>query len=155
MVVSWLVVRSPCMMRCYWRDPGKTAEMIQGGWLHTGDMASIDGQGYVRILGRIDGMIIRGGFNVYAAELEHLYSAHPSVLEVAAFPLPHPELGQQIAVALVCKRSTAMDGALFRNWAQGHLAKFKLPDRIVFFHELPKLPTGKVDIQAIKASIEP
>ena len=148
------VVRSPCMMRRYWNDAEKTAEVIRDGWLHTGDMATIDCEGYVRILGRVDGMIIRGGFNVYAAALEHVYSAHPAVLEVVAFPLPHSELGQQIVVALVCKRGTAMDAALFRSWAQGRIAKFKLPDRISFFHELPKLPTGKIDVQTIKASFE-
>lgn len=150
-----LVVRSPCMMRRYWRDLERTAERYAQGWLRTGDAAAIDDEGYVRILGRIDGMIIRGGFNVYAAELEHLYSAHPAVLEAAAFPLPHSELGQQIVVALTCKRGTPMDATAFRRWAEGRIAKFKLPDRIVFFHELPKLPTGKIDASAIKAAVQP
>lgn len=150
-----LLVRSPCMMRRYWRDPERTAERYARGWLRTGDAATIDDEGYVRILGRIDGMIIRGGFNVYAAELEHLYSAHPAVLEAAAFPLPHPELGQQIVVALTCKRGMPMDATAFRRWAEGRIAKFKLPDRIVFFHELPKLPTGKIDASAIKAAVQP
>ena len=149
-----LVVRSPCMMRCYWHDPARTAEAYVEGWLRTGDAASLDDEGYARILGRIDGMIIRGGFNVYAAELEHLYSAHPAVLEAAAFPLPHPELGQQIVLALTCKRGTVMDQAAFRQWAEGRIAKFKLPDRIVFFHQLPQLPTGKIDVQALKQAVQ-
>ena len=142
------------MMRRYWHDPARTAEAYVEGWLRTGDAASLDDEGYARILGRIDGMIIRGGFNVYAAELEHLYSAHPAVLEAAAFPLPHPELGQQIVLALTCKRGTVMEQAAFRQWAEGRIAKFKRPDRVVFFHQLPQLPTGKIDVQALKQVVQ-
>lgn len=83
-----LVCKSPTAMKGYYREPEKTAKVLRDGWVHTGDYVSIDEEGYIRVLGRVDAMMIRGGYNVHAPEVERLYASNPLVLECCAFPIP-------------------------------------------------------------------
>ena len=93
--VGEILVRSPAMMRGYWQDPELTATVVDAdGWLHTGDLATIDGDGIVRIVGRLKEMYIRGGYNVYPAEVEAVLADHPAVAQVAVVGLPDPVLGE-------------------------------------------------------------
>lgn len=145
-----LVCKSPCAMKGLYRQPDATARVLRDGWVHTGDAASIGDDGYIRVLGRIDGMIIRGGYNIYASELEHVYSAHPDVVECCAFAVPHDELGQQTCLAARLRAGAQADLLALRAYARGKIAKYKIPDHVVVLDELPKLPTGKVDLPAVR-----
>lgn len=145
-----LVCKSPCIMKGLYRLPEETARVLRDGWVHTGDAACIGDDGYIRVLGRIDGMIIRGGYNIYASELEHVYSAHPDVVECCAFAIPHDELGQQTCLATRLRAGAQADPLALRAYARGKIAKYKIPDYVVVFDDLPKLPTGKVDLSAVR-----
>ncbi len=93
-------------MKGYWDDPERTAEAIRDGWMHTGDLATIDAEGYCKIVGRIKDMLIRGGENVYPVEVEEFLSTHPDVAQVQVFGLPDPKIGEEVA-AWVDRRSRA------------------------------------------------
>lgn len=145
-----LVCKSPTAMKGYYREPEKTAKVLRDGWVHTGDYVSIDEEGYIRVLGRVDAMMIRGGYNVHAPEVERLYASNPLVLECCAFPISHPDLGQQIGLAVRLVDGAQATPEELREYAKGRIAKYKIPDRVFFLEELPKLPIGKYDVKALR-----
>jgi len=150
--VGELWLRSPTQMSGYWRDPAATAATLVGGWIRTGDLARIDERGLVRLAGRSTEMFIRGGYNVYPAEVEATLAAHPAVAEVAVVPRPDPVMGE-IGVAVVAPRDPAAPPTLadVRRYLTGSLATYKLPEALRIVPELPLTPGQKLDRRALVA----
>lgn len=146
----WL--RSPTTMDSYWRDPDATATTIRDGWLITGDLGLIDDRGNLRLTGRKREMFIRGGYNVYPAEVEAALSDHADILEVAVVPRPDDVMGE-LGVAVVVPRDPARPPTLeaLRSYLQPQLAGYKLPEAIRVVDALPLTPMQKVDRRALAA----
>jgi acyl-CoA synthetase (AMP-forming)/AMP-acid ligase II len=148
----WL--RSPTMMAGYWRDPEATAEAIVDGWLRTGDLGAIDERGNLRLLGRSKEMFIRGGYNVYPAEVEAVLADHPLVRDVVVVPRPDEVMGE-IGVAVVVPVDAAKPPSLedLRSHAEARLARYKLPEALRLVDEVPLTPMQKVDRRALSRSL--
>ena len=146
-----LVMKSPTNMRCYWRQPEATAETIRDGWLHTGDIAEIDEEGYVYIRDREKDMVLRGGENIYCAEIERVVYLHPAVFEAAAFGVPDERLGEELAVVVMPRPGADLDPEAVRAHVARHLARFKVP-RYVWLQDeqLPRGTTEKIDKRALR-----
>ncbi|MEE2663886.1 MAG: long-chain fatty acid--CoA ligase [Myxococcota bacterium] len=138
-----VLVRGPHVMLGYWNRPEATAETIVDGWLHTGDVASVDADGFVYIQDRIKDMIISGGENVYPAEIENVLSGHPGIAEVAVIGIPSAKWGES-PLAVVVKRDESLTAEQVLEHCTGKLAPFKLPTAVEFIDEIPRNPTGKV-----------
>ena len=140
-------MRSPMVMVGYWQDPSLTSSVLEAdGWLRTGDLARRDESGNLRIVGRLKEMYIRGGYNVYPAEIENVLSKHPQIGRVAIVPAPAPVLGE-IGVAFIVPRDAANPPTLeaLRSWLKNKLADYKAPEHIVIMNELPLTSMLKVD----------
>lgn len=127
----------------YWKNPEETAKQIQDGWLHTGDLASRDGEGCFSILGRLKDCVNRGGFKVIPSEVEALLLDHPGVAEVCVVGTPNPVLGESVCACIVAEEGTddlTLQG--IREHLQGRLAQFKLPDELLVMPEFPRMPGG-------------
>jgi acyl-CoA synthetase (AMP-forming)/AMP-acid ligase II len=148
--VGEIVLRSPCTMRGYWRDPGATAEALRNGWLHTGDLGRVDEQGCLRLAGRRREMFVRGGYNVYPLEVEAVLGEHPAVAEVVVVPRPDPVMGE-VGVACVVPVAGAEPPTVdeLRSFAGERLAHHKLPEDVVVLEEVPLTPMQKVDRRAL------
>ena len=144
----WL--RSATQMVGYWRDPPATAATIVDGWLRTGDLARIDERGLVRLAGRRGEMYIRGGYNVYPAEVEALLAGHPAIGAVAVVPRPDPVMGE-IGVAVVTPADPAAPPVLadLRAFLSERVAAYKVPEAMRIVPELPLTPMAKVDRRAL------
>ena len=138
-------------MKGYWRKPEATEETIRDGWLHTGDVARIDEDGYFFIVDRKKDMIIRGGYNVYPREIEEVLYEHPAVREAAVLGVPHAEYGEEVAAAVALKEGETVDADELRQFVKEQVAAYKYPRQIWFVDELPKGPTGKI----LKREIQP
>ncbi len=141
--VGPLLVRSPGVMQGYWGlddDPALTA----GRWLRTGDLARLDDEGWLYIVGRDKDVVIRGGENIASVRVEDRLFQHPAVLEVAVVGLPHPELGEELAAAVVLREGNTSDEGELARFAGETLAYFEVPTRWWFTVELPKNATGKI-----------
>jgi acyl-CoA synthetase (AMP-forming)/AMP-acid ligase II len=145
-------LRSPTVMAGYWRDPAATAEALRDGWLHTGDLGSIDDAGCLRLVGRAKEMFIRGGYNVYPLEVEAVLSQHPAVAEVAVAPRPDEVMGE-IGVAVVVPRDATLPPSLddLRAFAADRLAAHKLPEALRLVAALPLTAMQKLDRRALAA----
>ena len=148
-----IVTRSDCVMRGYWNNPEATAATMRGGWLHTGDLGSLDGRGYLTLKDRAKDMIISGGSNIYPREIEEVLLLHAGVLEASVVGRPHPDWGEE-AVAFVVARPGAnvAEGDLDRLCLD-HIARYKRPRRYVFVESLPKNNYGKVLKTALRAQL--
>ena len=146
-----LVIKSPTNMRCYWKRPEATAETIRDGWLRTGDIAEIDEEGYVYIRDREKDMVLRGGENIYSAEIERVVYEHSGVFEAAAFGVPDERLGEELAVVVMRRPGADLDAEAVRAHVARHLARFKVP-RYVWLQDepLPRLAAGKIDKRALR-----
>jgi acyl-CoA synthetase (AMP-forming)/AMP-acid ligase II len=139
--------------REYFEDPEATAETWKDGWLVTGDLGKLDEDGYLYIVGRSKDVIIRGGNNVHATDVEHVIVQHPDVKEVAVVGTPHPVLGEDVVAFVVLHPGADEDADALRAFSLGHLADYKVPRRWVFVDQLPRNPTGKVVKPALKAQL--
>jgi acyl-CoA synthetase (AMP-forming)/AMP-acid ligase II len=151
--IGQVIVRSPATMRGYWRDPETTAAVLDAeGWVHTGDLGWLDGAGYLHLRGRQSEMFIRGGFNVYPAEIEDLLARHPKVARAAIVGLPDDVFGE-VGWAFVVPREAADPPKLseLRAYVGDELASFKRPDGLTLLPELPLTPMFKVDKKALAA----
>ena len=138
-------VRGPTVMRGYLDDPAATAEAIDGeGWLHTGDIGTIDARGYLAITDRKKDMFISGGFNVYPAEVEKLLTAHPKVAEAAVIGIPDDRMGEVGLAFVVVRGGMALDEAELATWARGAMANYKVPRRFAVVDAFPRNAGGKV-----------
>jgi long-chain acyl-CoA synthetase len=139
-----LVMRGPCVMSGYWGRDDATDEVMRGGWFHTGDIATVDEDGYYSIVDRKKDMIIRGGYNVYPRELEEVLYEHPDIREAAVVGIPHDSLGEEVGAAVVLKDGHSATAEEIRNYMKERVAAYKYPRVVWLVDELPKGPTGKV-----------
>jgi long-chain acyl-CoA synthetase len=142
--VGELLVRNPGREREYFRDPEATARTWQDGWLHTGDLAELDEDGYLYLRGRAKDVIIRGGNNVHATDVESVLYEHPAVREAAVAAVPHEVLGEDIGAWLVLKPGSSATEQELRAFCAERLSDYKVPRCWTFLDELPRNPTGKV-----------
>ncbi len=138
-----LVVRGPCVMKGYYHLPDLTARVLRNGWLHTGDMARMDDDGYLYIVERKDDMIIRGGENIYPREVEEVLYHHSAVAEASVIGVPDATLGQEVHAFVVLKNGAAASEDDVITFCQQHIAKFKTPKRVTVVSSLPKNIIGK------------
>jgi fatty-acyl-CoA synthase len=139
-----LCTRGYSVMRGYWDDPERTAEAIDAeGWMHTGDLASLDAQGYCNIVGRVKDMLIRGGENIYPAEIEDYLYRHPKVQMVQVFGVPDPRLGEEVCAWIELKPGQSATEEEIREFCRGQIAHYKIPRYIRFVTEMPMTVTGK------------
>ncbi len=136
-------VKGPHIMREYWNRPDATAETLVDGWLRTGDVATMDDEGFVAIQDRIKDMIISGGENVYPAEIEGVLASHPGITEAAVIGQPSEKWGES-PLAIVVKNDPNLTAAEVLNFCEGKLAGFKRPKACVFVDEIPRNPSGKI-----------
>ena len=148
--IGVLEVRGPNVFQGYWQMPEKTAEELQeDGWFFTGDMAKIDSDGYVTVVGREKDLVITGGFNVYPKEVESLIDDLPGVLESAVIGVPHPDFGEAV-VAVVVPEGAGTSAEAVNAALAGQLAKFKQPKYVVLVEALPRNTMGKVQKKALR-----
>lgn len=142
--IGELVIKGPQVMQGYWNRPEATAETIVDDWLHTGDIAKMDEEGYFYIVDRKKDMIISGGYNVYPRDIEEVFFEHPKVVEASAIGIPHHSRGEAVKVFIVLKEGETADQDEMIAYCQEKLAKFKWPTEIEFRDELPKTNVGKI-----------
>jgi fatty-acyl-CoA synthase len=139
------LARGYLVMRGYWNDPERTAEAIdESGWMHTGDIATMDEDGYVRIVGRIKDMIIRGGENVYPREIEEFLYTHPEIADVQVIGVPDERYGEELMAWVVPRSGAELNEDTVKEFCRGRIAHFKVPRYIKFVDEFPMTVTGKV-----------
>ena len=146
-----LLVRGPQVMKGYWQRPDATAETLTDGWLHTGDIAKMDDDGYFYIVDRKKDMIISGGYNVYPRDIEEIFFEHPKVMEASAIGIPHPKRGEAVKVFVVLKPGETATQEEMMAYCSDKLAKYKWPTEIEFRKELPKTNVGKVLKKELRA----
>jgi long-chain acyl-CoA synthetase len=142
--VGEIAIRGHNVMKGYWRRPDATAGAVRDGWLHTGDLARRDPDGFYFIVDRKKDMIIRGGFNVYPREIEEVLYEHPAVLEAAVIGIPHPTHGEEVAAAISLRPGATATPDDLRDYVKARVAAYKYPRHIYLFDALPKGPTGKI-----------
>lgn len=143
--VGELCFRGPSIVIGYWNREAETAAAFTDGWFHTGDVGYLDDDGYVYVVDRLKDVVIRGGENVYSAEVEAVLFEHPAVADVAIVGVPHRELGEQVAAVVRLNDGTTVSEADLQEHVAGRLAYFKVPELIVFRTEpIPRNATGKV-----------
>lgn len=144
-VAGELCTRGYCVMRGYWDDPERTAEAIDAaGWMHTGDLAVLDEQGYGNIVGRIKDLVIRGGENVYPREVEEFLFRHPKVAEVQVVGVPDPRMGEELCAWVRLKPGMTAEEEEIRAFCRGQIAHYKIPRYVRFVDGFPMTVTGKV-----------
>ena len=138
-----LCTRGYSVMLGYWADEARTAEAVRDGWMHTGDLATIDAEGYCNIVGRVKDMLIRGGENVYPREVEEFLFRHPKVAQVQVFGVPDARYGEEVCAWIVLKPGTAATEAEIREFCRDQISHYKVPRYVRFVAELPMTVTGK------------
>jgi acyl-CoA synthetase (AMP-forming)/AMP-acid ligase II len=151
--VGEVLTRNPGGHREYYRDAAATAQQWAGGWLHTGDLGHLDGDGYLYIVGRKKEMIVRGGMNVYADDVEAALQAHPDVIEAAVVGIPHPVLGEDVAAFVVLRPGSGATVEGVVDFARRTLADYKVPRQVVEVDELPRNAGGKVVKSQLTSSV--
>jgi long-chain acyl-CoA synthetase len=137
-------MKSPTLIRGYWRRPEETADTIVNGWLRTGDLGYIDDNGFLYVEDRVKDMIIRAGENVYSLEIEAAIYENPAVHEVVVFGLPDERLGEEVACVVMLKPGATLTADELRGDLKSRLASFKIPSKVAFTDEpLPRNPAGK------------
>jgi fatty-acyl-CoA synthase len=140
-----LLTRGYSVMRGYWGQPTRTAEAIDAaGWMHTGDLALIDQDGYCNIVGRVKDMIIRGGENVYPREIEEFLYRHPAVLDVAVIGVPDHKYGEEICACVRVREGAHVSEDDIREFCRGQIAHYKVPRYVRFLESFPQTVTGKI-----------
>ncbi|AQV94085.1 AMP-binding protein [Cupriavidus necator] len=142
--IGELCTRGYAVMKGYWQDEMKTSETLVDGWMRTGDLATIDANGYCRIVGRAKDMLIRGGENVYPREIEEFLFCHPKIESVQVFGVPDKKYGEEACAWIIAKAGEEIDEADIREYCEGNISYFKVPKYIRFVREFPMTVTGKV-----------
>jgi fatty-acyl-CoA synthase len=139
-----LCTKGYSVMRGYWGDEAKTGESIVDGWMHTGDLATIDADGYCNIVGRLKDMLIRGGENIYPREIEEFLFRHPKIQSVQVFGVPDSKYGEEICAWIVLRAGEQASVEEIQTFCRDQIAHYKVPKYIRFVDELPMTVTGKV-----------
>jgi acyl-CoA synthetase (AMP-forming)/AMP-acid ligase II len=145
-----VVFSGPHLMKGYYRDPERTAEVLVGGWMHSGDIAEIDERGYISIVDRMKNLIIRGGQNIAPTDIENVIYRHLGVLEVAVIGAPDPEWGERIVAVVALRPGFEVNEEDLLALAAEELPRFVRPEEIRFVESLPKNAVGKIDKQAVR-----
>ena len=149
-----LWIKGPNVVRGYWNKQEATEKAFTKGWLHSGDIARIDEDGFIFIVDRAKDMIIRGGENVYSVIVEAAIFEHPDVADCAVVGVPHPSLGEEVAAVIVLRPGRVVEGEEISRHVAQHLAKFQVPTKVIFRSEpLPRNPQGKVLKRELRDSI--
>jgi fatty-acyl-CoA synthase len=140
-----LCTRGYSVMLGYWEDPERTDEAIdRAGWMHTGDLATMDDEGYVNIVGRSKDMVIRGGENVYPREVEEFLYTHEHIADVSVVGVPDERYGEELCAWVIVRGGAELSEDAVREFCRGRLAHFKVPRYVLFTDEFPMTVTGKV-----------
>ncbi|QTD93532.1 AMP-binding protein [Burkholderia anthina] len=139
-----LCTKGYSVMLGYWDDDAKTQETIVDGWMHTGDLATLDADGYCNIVGRLKDMVIRGGENIYPREIEEFLFRHPKIQSVQVFGVPDAKYGEELCAWIVLRADEQMAEDDVRAFCHGQIAHYKIPKYVCFVDELPMTVTGKV-----------
>jgi len=140
-----LCTRGYSVMQGYWNAAEQTADAIdRAGWMHTGDLATMDADGYVNIVGRSKDMIIRGGENVYPREIEEFLYTHPDVRDVQVVGVPDVRYGEEVAAFVILRAGAALDSDGVREFCRGRIAHYKVPRYVIAVDEFPMTVTGKI-----------
>jgi acyl-CoA synthetase (AMP-forming)/AMP-acid ligase II len=142
--IGEVVTKSDCVMEGYWENPDANAETLRGGWLHTGDLGSMDADGFLTLRDRSKDMIISGGSNIYPREIEEVLLSHPDVVEASVVGRPHPDWGEEVVAFVVAKPEATVPEAALDKLCLDHIARFKRPREYRFVDALPKNNYGKV-----------
>ena len=146
-----LLARGYSVMRGYWADPDRTAESIdEAGWMHTGDLATMDAEGYLNIVGRLKDMVIRGGENIYPREIEEYLYRHPKISDVQVFGVPDTKFVEELCVWIIIKSGESVTEDEVRDFCRGQIAHYKIPRYIRFVADFPMTITGKVQKFAMR-----
>jgi fatty-acyl-CoA synthase len=139
-----LCTRGYAVMRGYWDDAARTSESIDAaGWMHSGDLATIDAAGYCNIVGRVKDMLIRGGENVYPREIEEYLMRHPRIADVQVFGVPDPKYGEEVCAWVIPRHGAALSEEDVREFCRGQIAHYKVPRHVRIVAEFPLTATGK------------
>jgi long-chain acyl-CoA synthetase len=149
-----MLVRGPQVFGGYWRKPDQSAEVFSGDWFRTGDIATIDEDGFLRIVDRAKEIIITGGFNVSPTEVEDAMRGFPGVADVAVVGMPSEKSGEDVVAVVVAKPGETIDPDSLRARARESLAAYKVPRRVVVWDELPKSMIGKVLRKKVKEGLQ-
>jgi long-chain acyl-CoA synthetase len=142
--VGELLISGPALMKEYLNKPDDTQQALRGGWLHTGDLARMDEDGYIYIVDRKKELIIRGGYNVYPREIEEVLYTHPAVIEAAVIGISHADLGEEVGAIVVLSDRVGTTEDELRQYVKERVAPYKYPRHIKFVDELPKTASGKI-----------
>ena len=140
-----LLTRGYCVMQGYWNDPERTAEAIDvAGWMHTGDLATLDAEGYCNIVGRLKDMVIRGGENVYPREIEEFLYRHPKIQDVQVFGVPDARYGEELCAWIRLREGVTATPDELKEFCRGQIAHYKIPRYVKFVEAFPMTVTGKI-----------
>jgi fatty-acyl-CoA synthase len=149
-----LLTRGYSVMLGYWDDEEKTREAIDAaGWMHTGDLAVIDEQGFAAIVGRAKDMVIRGGENIYPREVEEFLYRHPKVLDVQCVGVPDPKYGEELCACIILRPGTSADADEIRDFCKGQIAHYKIPRHVRFMQGFPTTVTGKIQKYLLREQV--
>jgi len=148
-----ICVRGPVLMMGYWQSPEATEHAVRDGWLHTGDVGHLDGDGYLYVVDRIKDLIIRGGFNVYPRDVEDVLLAHPSVVGAAAVGRPDPRVGEEVVAFVQLAPGAQITPDQLITYAREHLGAYKYPREIKLVDALPLTSVMKLDRKALRAQL--
>lgn len=146
-----VIVKSKINMRGYWRNQKATAEALRDGWVYTGDLGTFDEDGYIYLIDRKKDMIISGGYNIYAREVEDILHIHPAIAEAAVIGIPDDEWGESVKAIVVLKPSMTLSEEEVVQFCKDRLASYKKPKSVDFVSELPKTSIGKISKKDLKA----
>jgi long-chain acyl-CoA synthetase len=149
-----IAARGYCVLDGYHNDPEATSAAIDAdGWFHTGDLGYIDADGYVYVVDRLKDVVIRGGENVYCAEVEAVLFEHPAVADVTVIGVPDQAMGERVGAVVVPRPGTSVVLDDLRAFAAGRLAAFKRPEALYVVGDIPRTPTGKTDKRRLREQL--
>lgn len=146
-----VVIRGDLVMTGYWRQPEKTAETLREGWLHTGDIGVFDEDGFLYLKGRLNDVVITGGFNVYPSDIEPILREHPAIREAALFGVPNYKWGEAVHVAVELHAGATVTAQEIIDYAKKRVGPVKAPKAVAFYDQLPRNAYGKLQRQILVA----
>ena len=149
-----LCTRGYSVMLGYWDDPARTSEVLDAaGWMHTGDLATLDEAGYCNIVGRSKDMVIRGGENVYPREIEEFLYRHPAIQDVQVIGVPDHKYGEELCAWVIVRPGEVLEADALREFCRGQIAHYKVPRYVKFVESFPMTVTGKVRKVEMRATM--
>jgi long-chain acyl-CoA synthetase len=148
-----ILIKGDNVFHGYFDEPEVTERVLIDGWLHTGDVGTVDADGYLYLVDRVKDLIIVSGFNVFPAEVEEVLSGHPAIAEVAVLGIPHPHDGEAVKAFVVLADGADLDEDSVIDYARDYLARYKCPSKVLFVDELPRNASGKLVRRELEGTI--